>query len=552
MATPSSIATYRWLKKRFSPMRNTLALAALLAIVTALSGMSLLGLAGWFIGASAMAGLAGLGLVFNLFSPSAGIRGFALGRTVFRYFERLVSHDGTFKVMQNLRTHLFAIILPRIPGPLSSISQGHLLERLLGDVERLEGAWLEQAQPSILAFFITLFLLAVLLLSGQITAAIMLIAVISALVLVLARSSRSALVPMQQLSQHKESLRSELIQALAGLPEVIAYEIRPRLLKRWHSELSILSQLEHQQVKRQALSGAFIQGSLQLLAVAFFLLAIPAVLNADIGGPMALATMLLMLAAVEVFQPLARALQRWQETRSTVSRMMEIENSPLPAQACRGTAAPQHGTPLTVSNVSFGWQENQRLFQNLSFSVEPGSSLAIVGASGAGKSSLLHCLMGLQAITSGHIEYGGVQQANADENAWRQQFSLLLQQQQLFTGSLRDNLRLASADATDEQLWQALRLARLEDMVLERGGLDFMVGPEGLHLSGGQARRLALARVLLRDSPVVLLDEPFTGLEAETANALLADMQEAFKDKILIMVTHDEEHSKKLAQRIHL
>lgn len=552
MATPSSIATYRWLKKRFSPMRNTLALAALLAIVTALSGMSLLGLAGWFIGASAMAGLAGLGLVFNLFSPSAGIRGFALGRTVFRYFERLVSHDGTFKVMQNLRTQLFAIILPRIPGPLSSISQGHLLERLLGDVERLEGAWLEQAQPSILAFFITLFLLAVLLLSGQITAAIMLIAVISTLVLVLARSSRSALVPMQQLSQHKESLRSELIQALAGLPEVIAYEIRPRLLKRWHSELSILSQLEHQQVKRQALSGAFIQGSLQLLAVAFFLLAIPAVLNADIGGPMALATMLLMLAAVEVFQPLARALQRWQETRSTVSRMMEIENSPLPAQACRGTAAPQPGTPLTVSNVSFGWQENQRLFQNLSFSVEPGSSLAIVGASGAGKSSLLHCLMGLQAITSGHIEYGGVQQANADENAWRQQFSLLLQQQQLFTGSLRDNLRLASADATDEQLWQALRLARLEDMVLERGGLDFMVGPEGLHLSGGQARRLALARVLLRDSPVVLLDEPFTGLEAETANALLADMQEAFKDKILIMVTHDEEHSKKLAQRIHL
>lgn len=552
MATPHSRATYGWLKKQFSPMRGTLALAALLAVVTALSGMSLLGLAGWFIGASAIAGLAGLGLVFNLFSPSAGIRGFALGRTVFRYFERLVSHNGTFKVMQSLRTQLFAIILPRIPGPLSGISQGHLLERLLGDVERLEGAWLEQAQPSILAAFVTLFLVLVLVLSGQATAALLLIAVVATLVLLLVRGSRKALGPMQQLSQHKESLRSELIQALAGLPEVIAYQIRPRLLARWHGELTTLSQLEHQQVKRQAMSGAIIQGSLQLLAVALFLLAIPAVLNKQLSAPMALATMLLVLAAVEVFQPLARATQRWQETRATVGRMMAIENSPQPPQACRGTTVPQGQGPLAVAGLSFAWQEGQPLFDGLSFTVEPGSSLAIVGASGSGKSSLLHCLMGLQRANQGSISFAGVLQEEAEESAWRQQFSLLLQQQQLFTGSLRDNLRIAHPAATDEQLWQALRLARLEDMVLERGGLDFMVGPEGLHLSGGQARRLALARVLLRDSPIVLLDEPFTGLEDETADALLADMQAAFRDKILIMVTHHEGHSKKLAQRIRL
>src|SRR5699024_9590087 len=457
METPHSCATYRWLKKQFSPMRSTLALAAVLAIVTALSGMSLLGLAGWFIGASAIAGLAGLGLIFNLFSPSAGIRGFALGRTVFRYFERLVSHDGTFKVMQSLRTQLFTIILPRIPGPLSGISQGHLLERLLGDVERLEGAWLEQAQPSILAFFVTLFLFVVLMASGQTAAAILLVVVVCTMVLLLVRSSRSALLPMQQLSQHKESLRSELIQALAGLPEVIAYEIRPRLLKHWHSELTTLSKLEHQQVKRQAISGAFIQGSLQLLAVAFFLLAIPAVINEQLSAPMALATMLLVLAAVEVFQPLARATQRWQETRSTVGRMMAIENTPMPAQPCRGSAVPQAQGPLRVNGLSFAWQGEQPLFNELSFTLEPGSSLAIVGTSGSGKSSLLHCLMGLQLATAGSIEYGGVQQKEANEGAWRQQFSLLLQQQQLFTGSLRDNLRIANPTATDEQLWRALR-----------------------------------------------------------------------------------------------
>ncbi|HLR17891.1 MAG TPA: thiol reductant ABC exporter subunit CydC [Alcanivoracaceae bacterium] len=552
MTTPNSITTYQWLKKRFAPMRSTLALAALLAILTAFSGMSLLGLAGWFIGASALAGLVGAGLTFNLFSPSAGIRGFALSRTVFRYFERLVSHNGTFKVMQSLRTQLFSIILPRIPGPLSGISQGHLLERLLGDVERLEGAWLEQAQPSILAFFISLFLLFVFFVSGQYTAALAFMLLLVALAIFLIRGSRKVLVPMQKLSEHKESLRSELIQALTGLPEVIAYQIRPRLLTRWDKELTDLSTLEHRLVKHQAMSSALIQSSLQLLAVGVFLLAIPHVLESNMTGPAALASMLLILAAVEVFQPLARSVQRWQETRSTVGRMMDIENSPLPQQACRGTAVPTPNQELVITNLGFSWNAQKPLFEKLNVTVTPDTSLAIVGASGSGKSTLLHCLMGLQSATQGSIEFGGVQQTQADEKAWRQQFSLLLQQQQLFTGSLRDNLRIANPQASDEQLWHALRLARLEDMVLERGGLDFMVGPEGLHLSGGQARRLALARVLLQDTPVVLLDEPFTGLEEETADALLADIQTIFKDKILVMVTHNENHSKKFKQVFRL
>src|SRR5699024_681702 len=189
---------------------------------------------------------------------------------------------------------------------------------------------------------------------------------------------------------------------------------------------------------------------------------------------------------------------------------------------------------------------------HVSFTATPENSVAILGPSGAGKSTLLHCLMGLQAAQEGHIRFGRTTQASANETAWREQFSQLLQQQQLFTGSCRDNLKLENPKATDAELWEALRLARLDKLVQERDGLDFMIGPEGLHLSGGQARRLSLARVLLRNTPIVLLDEPFTGLETSTANALMHDIKHALEGKILIMVTHHKEHSKALEQTIYL
>ncbi len=205
-----------------------------------------------------------------------------------------------------------------------------------------------------------------------------------------------------------------------------------------------------------------------------------------------------------------------------------------------------------MEGLSFGWHPHRPLFQQLSFTASPNNSIAIVGPSGTGKSTLLHCLMGLQAATEGTIRYGQTHQHAANEQAWRDQFSLLLQQQQLFTGTLRDNLKIANPKATDEELWEALRLARLAKLAEQRGGLDFTIGPEGLHLSGGQARRLALARVLLRDAPIVLLDEPFTGLETNTADALMKDIKEVLKGKILIMVTHHKAHSKMLDQTIYL
>lgn len=543
-----------WLRHQFKGEGARLRNAGLLALITVLAAMALLGLSGWFISAAALAGLAagGPAVAFNLLVPSAGIRALAVGRTVSRYFERLVSHDATFHVMQRLRTQLFAAILPRIPGPLSSLSSGHLLERLLGDVERLENAWLGQGQPALVAAATAVvLLLAGFWIAGPVAALAMLAGFI-VMFLLLRHLSKVSAEPLEQRAWQREQLRGDLVQTLNGLPDVLAYGLRPSLLEQWRRRLADLAGLEHRLALRHAITQTLIQSLMQWLAVAMLLILITPVRQEMIDAPMALALMLLVLAAAEVTLPLAQAWQGWPDTRATVTRLDALTGTPIPPPAASGSEIPQADGDLKVSGLSFAWPGQPALFSGLDLQARAGAPLAIVGPSGSGKSTLLHCLMGLQRISAGEIRFGGVSQARADGDAWRQCFALLLQQQQLFTGTLRDNLRLARPDANDEHLWQVLEQARLADLVRQRGGLDHWIGTNGMHLSGGQGRRLSLARVLLRDSPVILLDEPFTGLEPATADALFDTLHSTLNDRVLIMVTHDRRHAGRMESQLVL
>ncbi|MFC6330929.1 ABC transporter transmembrane domain-containing protein, partial [Alloalcanivorax gelatiniphagus] len=325
--TDPQISARHWLRQQFKGQGRRLRNAWLLALTTALAAMALLGLSGWFISAAALAGLAagGIGAIsFNLLAPSAGIRALAVGRTVSRYFERLVSHDATFHVMQRLRTRLFSAILPRVPGPLSHLSTGHLLERLLGDVERLENAWLGQAQPTLVAAGTGLVLLvAGYVMAGPVAALALLIGFIlmAALLIRLARASDA---PLRQRAMDRERLRGDLVQALNGLPDVLAYGLRPELLARWRERLVALADVEHRLAWRQALTQTLIQSLMQWLAVAMLLLLIGPVRDGVVDAPLALAVMLMVLAAAEVTLPLAPAWQGWSDTRSTVARLAAL------------------------------------------------------------------------------------------------------------------------------------------------------------------------------------------------------------------------------------
>ena len=545
---------HRWLRDLLRPERRALRHAWLLALLTALAGMGLLGLSGWFLSAAALAGVAagGPAVAFNLLAPSAGIRALALGRTGARYLERLVSHEATFRVMHRLRTTLFAAILPRVPGPLSRFSGGQLLERLLGDVERLANAWLGQGQPLLTAGATGLLLLGLCAAVASPVALLVLCLAFAAMAGLLFALSRYSRAPLRDKAHHRDSLRASLIQALNGLPEVLAYDIRARIQVDWRQRLADLADIEHRLAVRQAVTQTLTQGLMQWLAVGLLLVLVGPVSSGAISGPLAPALMLLVLGAAEVTQPLAAAAQRLPETGDTIQRVRALTDAPAPVVPMQGTAIPAAPAALEVHDLSFAWPGGDSLFQNLSFQASPREPLAVVGPSGCGKSTLLHCLMGLQSPSGGGIALGAVAQAQASPDAWRRQFSLLLQQQQLFTGTLRDNLRLARPDADDGRLWHVLEQVRLADTVRQRGGLDLWIGVNGLHLSGGQGRRLSLARVLLRDSPVVLLDEPFTGLETASADRLFTMLQDTLADRTLIMVTHDPRQASRLPRQLSL
>ncbi|MEY1662215.1 thiol reductant ABC exporter subunit CydC [Isoalcanivorax beigongshangi] len=533
----------RWLRELYREARWPLTGGALLALVTALAGTTLLALSGWFIAAAALAGLTSVSAAvsFNLLQPSSGIRALAITRTVSRYFERLISHNATFTVMQSLRTRLFAALLERIPGPLSRLSSGELLERLLGDVERLEQAWLGQQQPLRVALAMAVVLLAVgSLMVGPAMAALML-TLIALTTLLLWRLKRAAAPALAAEARHRDRVRSQLIQALRGLPELISLRQRAPLLRQWHGHFDALAQIETRLAARQAGTTVWIQFMVQGTAVLLMAVLARQVLAGELAAPMALAATLLVLGAAEILQPLAASAQRMPATGQAVRRLREIEQSPVTPSPCLGSGVPQHPDRLSVSGLQFAWPNSAPLYGPLDFSVRRGTPLALIGASGSGKSTLLHQLMGLQA-GHGVIQLDDLAQHDADPHAWRNAFSLMLQGQHVFTGTLAENLRLARADASDEQLWSVLEQVELAELVRERGGLDLWIGPEGLHLSGGQGRRLALARLLLRDAPVVLLDEPLTGLDQRTAALLMERLLAAFADRILIVVTHDPRH----------
>src|SRR5699024_9397775 len=219
------------------------------------------------------------------------------------------------------------------------------------DVERLEAAWLEQAQPTLLALGISLALAVFMFLTGQSISLILFIGVFISLGTWLFYSNRQVLTPLNTISTQQEALRSETVQALTGLPEVIAYEIRSRLLARWQQRFQSLAQAEQELVRKQAINGAIIQGLIQFLGAAALLAAIPLINAGTLSAPTALATILLLFGAVEVYQPLARTAQRWWETRATVARMQAIENTPLPQQACQGNAIPEPNAELTVEGL---------------------------------------------------------------------------------------------------------------------------------------------------------------------------------------------------------
>lgn len=514
-----------------------LSLGVILAIITLLASIGLLTLSGWFLSASAVIGVAGA-YSFNYMLPAAGVRGAAIIRTAGRYFERLVSHDATFRVLQHLRVYTFSKLFPLSPAGLTRFRQGELLNRLVADVDTLDHLYLRVISPLIGAL-VVIIVVTIGLSILDLTLALTLGGIMLATLLILPPLFYRAGKPTgEALTTLRGHYRQQLTSWLQGQAELTIFNASDRYRQQMEqTELSWLH-AQQQQSGLTALSQA-----VMLLIGGITVITMLWIAAGGVGGneqPGALIALFVFcaLAAFEALAPVTSAFQHLGQVIASALRVSQIiEQQPEVVFPAQTITAPQH-IALTLEQVSFCYpQQIQPAVDQLSLHIAAGEHIAILGRTGCGKSTLLQLLTRAWDPQQGQIQLNDMPLQNIDECTLRQSISMVPQRVHLFSATLRDNLLLAKPQASDEELAEILRQIGLEKL-LEDTGLNSWLGEGGRQLSGGELRRLGIARALLHNAPLMLLDEPTEGLDAATESQILALLADVMRDKTLLMVTH--------------
>lgn len=514
-----------------------LMLGMVLAIVTLLASIGLLTLSGWFLSASAVVGVAGI-YSFNYMLPAAGVRGAAIIRTAGRYFERLVSHDATFRVLQHLRVFTFSKLLPLSPAGLARFRQGELLNRIVADVDTLDHLYLRVISPLVGALVVIMVVTAGLSIL-DVTLALTLGGIMLLTVLILPPLFYRAGKPAGEcITQMRGQYRQQLTAWLQGQAELMLFNASDR----YREQLEKTEQRWQDGQRRQAELTALSQ-ALMLLIGGVAVIAMLWLTSAGVGGnsqPGALIALFVFcaLAAFEALAPVTGAFQHLGQVIASARRITQITEQQPEVSFAQSADQTFSRVALTLNQVTFSYpQQPTAALENISLQVSAGDHIAILGRTGCGKSTLLQLLTRAWDPAQGEILLNDQPLAQLNETTLRRAMSVVPQRVHLFSATLRDNLLLAAPQASDAHLVNILERVGLGKL-LDDSGLNSWLGEGGRQLSGGELRRLAIARALLHDAPLMLLDEPTEGLDATTESQILDLLAEVMKEKTVLMVTH--------------
>ena len=526
-----------WLWPMLRQRWRMLALAVLLALVTLAAGVALLGVSGWFITATAL--VSGALAAFNLFVPSASVRGLAFVRILARYGERVAGHAATLQLLSDLRSRVFGQLLRLDAGQLARWRDGDLVARLTGDVDALDSAFLLSIQPLLVGGIIGAVLLAVL--AWAVPPAALFVGVAWLLLLLavpawLARRVRRAGHARQA---RTAALRQQVLQAVDGHADLLALDAGARAQAGFEADCAALGQAALAESRAFARGQALAQAGAGLAMLAVAVAGIASLQQGRIGGAVLVGCVLAVAALFEGLAPVMRGAARLGATTAAAARVREIGQAPVAiTDPADPRPLPEQGR-VEFHGVRFRYDPRLPLLEGIDLAVAPGQRVVVSGPSGSGKSTLLALLLRLRDPDAGAITWDGVDLRQARQADLHRRVALLAQDSPVFMGSVRENLRIGDPRADDAALWQALRTAGLEDEVRALpAGLDEWLGEGGRTLSAGQARRLCLARVLLSDATVLVLDEPTEGLDPQAEQAFLRDLPRILQGRGLLLVTH--------------
>ncbi|HIF9076802.1 TPA: heme ABC transporter ATP-binding protein/permease CydC [Photobacterium damselae] len=514
-----------------------LTLGMILGLATILAAISLLTLSGWFIAASAVAGLTIARETFNYMLPGAGVRGFSMARTAGRWGERVVSHNATFKLLADLRIFFFRKLTPLIPGRQTNLRDADLLNRLVADVDAMDHVYLRLVSPLIVGV-LSLVAVTVFLSWFDLTIGLTLGAILLALMLLLpVIFYRLGKRNGEALTYSKANYRITLLDWIQGQAELLLFNAEERYRVQAESEQQSLLTAQRKMANLTGVANAIL-----MTATGWTLVLITWIAADGVGGnppdPFVAMVAFATMASFELMMPVAGAFQYLGQTLTSARRLNEIiEAKPDTPFDPNGYQAKAQGN-ITIENISYTYYgSEQPVLKQVNLSLKQGEKLAILGRTGCGKSTLLQLLTRNWDPQQGQIFLDGIPLPQWQEGALRSAMTVVSQRVDVFNGSLRENLLLAKPQASDAECVQALEQVGLTTL-LDGQGLDTWLGEGGRQISGGERRRLGIARALLHDAPILLMDEPTEGLDRRTEQQILELLLEHAKDKTVIFITH--------------
>ncbi len=506
------------------PEAAALVLGALLTLAALLAALALMANAGRYIAAAATGGL----LLVPLLLQATGA-----ARVILRYTERLFTHGAMFRALARIRIWFFLGLARASAGGLGYRRAGDVLARLVNDIETLDGLYLRILIPAACAMLLLPVLAYVLWRESSWAAGLILpLFALAAFILPL-NAARLGRHNAARIAPAMAELRNTALDTLTGLREVKIFAAEGRQLAAMQSREATLLAAQRDLSQRSALLNTY--GF--LTAQAALLLALLCGATAPIAATVAL---FVLTAAFEAIAILPRAGVQYGQMRAAADRITQAAEAAPPVPDPRVPAPMPASTAIAFDHVSFRYAPHlPDVFENLNLQLPAHSRTAILGPSGAGKSTIASLLLKLAAPTAGQIRLGAVDIVSLPAEALRARIAYLSQSTHLFSDTIRNNLRLTNPEATDETLWAALDAARLADTIRALpDGISTWLGEAGNTLSGGQARRLALARTLLSPAPILILDEPCAGLDAGTEAEFLTTLNNTARDRTIILITH--------------